>query len=111
MGELRNYLYAWNDWVVYPVIALVAVYFYARLRRISTLLMACGAVLYVGSEIFQNVHHSRIDVLYGVSLGTQGIGLLVGLGGFVWYWREERAKRHAMQSNPTIEGDAKLPPN
>ena len=107
MSELRYYLYAWNDWVVFPAIALVAVYAYAKLRRTSTLLIACGAVTYVGAEIFQRLHQSQIGVLYEMLLAAQILALLVGVGGTIWWWRERRAKRQAMQSNPTIERDAR----
>ena len=43
--DVREYLYAWNDWIVGPVFCAIAIYLFARYRSKPTLLMAMGLTI------------------------------------------------------------------
>lgn len=106
MDGLEKYLYAWNDWVVMPVLLVSAIYAFIRLRRPSMLLVAFGALLYVASCALQIFYPSPLSFAYNAALVSQYLGLLLGLAGFVWFWQRDR---HATspRSNPILDRDAR----
>jgi len=91
MGDIAKYLFAWNDWVVMPIVLVVAIRAFVRLRRPSLLLFAFGASLYIASSALQLYYQpSPSHLAYNAALISQYLGLLTGLVAFVWFWHRDR---------------------
>jgi len=91
MGDIAKYLFAWNDWVVMPIVLVVAIYAFVRLRRPSLLVFAFGASLYVGSSVLQLFYHpSPSHFAYNAALVSQYLGMVIALAALVWFWRGDR---------------------
>ena len=102
MSGLAQYLYAWNDWLVMPILLVVAVFAFIRSRRPSLLLVMFGASLYVASSVLQGLDPSPPNFTLNPALIAQYLGLLVGLGGLVWFWQKDR-HRKSTQSSPVLD--------
>jgi len=107
MDELAKYLYAWNDWVVMPILLVGAIYAFIRLRRPSILLFAFGALLYIVSCGLQIFYPSPFSFAHNAALVSQYLGLLAGLGGFAWFWQKDRRHATSTQSNPVLDRDTR----
>ncbi len=106
MNQLANYVYAWNDWVVMPILLLAAIYAFIRFRKPSTLVFAFGVVLYIASSLAQIFYPSPLNLIHSAALVSQFLGLLVGLGGFAWFWRKDRNAK-SMQAGVTLDRGAR----
>ena len=50
MDKFSSYVYGWNDWVVAPIILILAIVFYVRSRDTWHLLIAAGLALSISSK-------------------------------------------------------------
>jgi hypothetical protein len=84
--DLREYLYAWNDWIVDPVFGVIAIYLVARYRSKPTLLMATGLTIHLlvkGYLRFSDL--STLDPRYLPILTIGGLAFATASAGFVWF--------------------------
>ena len=106
MSGLAQYLYAWNDWLVMPILLVVAVFAFLRPRRSSLLLVMFRISLCIAFFVLQALEPLPPNLALRHVLVMQYLGLLVGLLGFVWFWQQDRHAR-SMQSSPVPERDGR----
>jgi uncharacterized membrane protein YidH (DUF202 family) len=90
MGAIPKYLDTWNNWIVVPIVLLVAVFTFITWRRSSLLLVALGAALYITSSLFQVFNMPPGQVGFNPALMTQYIGLVLSMTGLAWLWQKDR---------------------
>lgn len=90
MADFANVLFVWNDWVVFPVLALAALVLHIRRRKHSTLLLFVGLlVLLVGRVLLLAYSHSPLHVGYIIGLVVSSVGLVAAAAGAVWFMRKD----------------------
>lgn len=90
MADFTNVLFAWNDWVVFPVFTLVALVVHIRRRKRSTLLLSAGLlVLLVGRFLITDHSQSPLHFAYIVGLIISSVGLVAAVVGAVWFLRKD----------------------
>jgi len=88
--DFGNALNAWNDWVVFPAIAIAALILHVRRRKSSTLLLVAGlAVLIVGRAILTMFSQTPLHPWYIVGLVAYTLGFVAAVAGAVWFWRKD----------------------
>lgn len=85
-----------------PILLIVAIFAFLRLRRPSLLLVMFGASLYVASSVLLALEPSQHEFPFNPALVTQYLGLLVGVGGLVWFWQKDR-RAISTQSSPVLD--------
>jgi hypothetical protein len=92
MTEFTKLIFAWNDWVVFPVFTLVALVLHIRRRRHSTRLLFVGlVVLIVGQVLLGSFAKTPLHIGYIIGLGTYSLGLVAAIVGVVWFLRKDYA--------------------
>lgn len=98
MSEFTAYLYAWNDWFVFPVLVVIAIVVHYRCRKTSTLLLLIASALaLLGYLLTWFYSGNPLHTLYlaGIAIGFTG-GIL-GFVGLVLYVRKD----YVAKSNKT----------
>lgn len=86
MMEWRDYLYAWNEWVVQPGFFAVAIWLAGRYRSVPTILMAAGFAIYLLAKSYlQFSGLSGLDSRYFLLLAIEGVAFAMGSAGFFWF--------------------------
>jgi len=90
MSDFTHVLFAWNDWVVFPVLAVVALVLHIRRRKHSTLLLFVGLfVLLVGRVLLVAYFQSPLHLGYLIGLVVSSVGLVASIAGAVWFLRKD----------------------
>lgn len=90
MTEFTNVLFAWNDWIVFPVLALAAIVVHIRRRKRSTLLLSAGFLaLIVGKVLTTAYSHSPLHLAYITGLIIGSVGLAASVVGALWFLRKD----------------------
>jgi ABC-type proline/glycine betaine transport system permease subunit len=86
MTALAEYLFAWNDWIVMPVLLIVSVVSLARLRKASLAVLTLGLFIYCAAAILRTFYPNPLNLVHGATLIAQSVGFLLGVAGFAWFW-------------------------
>jgi hypothetical protein len=103
---VADYVFAWNDWVVMPVLLIVAIIWSVKLKKLSLALLAAGVGICVGAVVVRLFYTNPLNLVHGASLIAQELGLLLSFAAFAWFWFRDRS-RQSMQSNGTPHTDAR----
>ena len=97
MDSLRTYVYGWNEWIVFPVLAIAATIWFLQVRRYSTFAICIGAVgLVIGDLLWTVYPPDPAKMAAGNSswfwtlVIFRGVALTAAIGGGVWYWMADR---------------------
>lgn len=94
MDAFAQYLNIWNSWVVFPALLVAAAAAHWRFRKRSTLVLIAGLALLLIGQGIQVLYPEPLHPAYVTSLVFYVSGLLVALGGFIWFlWKDYRAPR------------------
>ena len=92
--ELAAYLYAWNDWIVFPVLAFVTLWLHLRRRKTSTLVLLLGFVLMsIGKLMVVAFGDNPSHPLFLVGPATGVLGIVLAVAGFVWFVRKDNVAK------------------
>ena len=94
MTEIATALDTWNDWIVFPALALVALVLHFRRRKHSTLTLLVGFALLLLGKLFVFVYRlSPLHPLYLAGAVIGALGLILAIAGFVWFMRKDNVKK------------------
>jgi hypothetical protein len=104
MEELKEFLFAWNDWIVLPILTLVSLVLYFRCPKVSTLWLSLGMTVLLASSILKAVypHPQSFGYLIGMVFGI--FGLVASIFGAIWFFRKDYSKKAKL--NPSFKRDA-----
>jgi hypothetical protein len=90
MDHFASILFAWNDWVIFPILIVAAFILHIRQRKISTLTIALGlgAVL-CGHALTMSYSKTPLHIVYVVGLVIGTLGLVVSVTSAVWFLRKD----------------------
>ncbi len=92
--ELRDYLYAWNDWIVQPGFFVVSVWLAGRYRSAPTILMAAGfAIVLLAKGYLQFSDLSGLDSRYFLILTIEGLAFATASAGAIWFFAQSTKAR------------------
>jgi len=98
MGNIAKYLYIWNDWIVFPGLAIFSFVAYAKLRKRSLLVTGVGVLSVVLGKCLVALFPPSQEVLFPTQMQSIGfwftvVGLGVSVAAFVWFIvKDYRAK-------------------
>jgi hypothetical protein len=83
MDKFSSYVYGWNEWVVTPIILILAILFYIRSRDTWHLLIAGGLVLSISSQFLYLLFPIPTHEYYP-GLIMSAIGFVIVIVGSIW---------------------------
>jgi len=98
MSEIARYIYLWNDWIIFPALLIAALVAHLKYRKASTLLVASGiGLILIAQSLLHYFYSTPLHPAYVAALACYPIGLLMSVGGFVWFLRKDyRAQRNGI---------------
>ncbi len=90
MTNFISLLFAWNDWLVLPVLAAAALVLHLRRRKLSTLVLVAGLLMFLAGRVLLMVYsQSPLHPGYIVGLVGSSFGFLAASVGGVWFLRKD----------------------
>ncbi len=90
LTEFSTYLYAWNDWIIFPAMSLVALIVHIRLRKTSTLLIFVASVLIIMGNLMTFLYSDNpLHPVYVAGMAFGFLGAVLLLAGIVLYARKD----------------------
>jgi hypothetical protein len=90
MEEFKEFLFAWNEWVVLPILTLVGLVLHTRWRKSSTLVLCVGMLMLLGGGVLTKVYsQSPLHIGYIIGLIIGVVGLLASMVGAIWFYRKD----------------------
>lgn len=88
MKEFAWYLSFFMDWVLGPILFVIAIMLHMKFRKLYTLLMAIGVGLLIIAQVIGLYKLAPLHPANLIALGLEFVGLVVGIYGFFQYIRK-----------------------
>ena len=99
MEEFKELLFAWNHWIVLPILTLVTFILHFRCRKNSTLWLSLGMLALLVSSILKVAYPYQLSYGYFISIALGISGLVASIFGAIWFFRKDYVKKQSLTTH------------